>query len=457
MADIIEGSTPAGARGSAQRRVLRLAMPIIGENLLQTLLGVVDTILVAGLGAAALAGVGTALFVIPVLIAVLTPLSGGAAVLVAQAHGAHDRARVVMLARQALIWSILVSIPIAVLGGFGSELMMSWFGLTPDAHRIAVEYSQITLGTVTTLAVMTLLGGVLRGVGDSRTPMLVTGLVNLLNIGLSWALIYGAPGIPALGASGSAWGSCISRLIGALILLGLLWHGWSSVRLREAPGTWQPSWPVGRRIIGLGLPAAGEEVLILTAIAALTPLVAPLGDQALAAHRIVMNVLSVSYLPGIGFAIATTALVAQAVGASLPRDSRALTNAAALWASLWMGGIGVIFFIVPEPVIRLYGDDPHLIALGAPIIRLVAAAQVCWALTFAFGGALRGIGDTRTPMVISSIAHWLVVACALLLDRTVSLDLMTIWLLFVVVAPVEAWFLWRAWRRIDLQQVMPLM
>ena len=151
-----------------------------------------------------------------------------------------------------------------------------------------------------------------------------------------------------------------------------------------------------------------------------------------------------------------TCLVAQAVGASLPRDSRALTNAAALWASLWMGSIGVIFFIVPEPVIRLYGDDPHLIALGAPIIRLVAAAQVCWALTFAFGGALRGIGDTRTPMVISSIAHWLVVAGALLLDRMVSLDLMTIWLLFVVVAPVEAWFLWRAWRRIDLRQVRPL-
>ncbi|MBU6334644.1 MAG: MATE family efflux transporter [Chloroflexi bacterium] len=456
MSNHVDQPAPGAGSASPRRRVLRLAMPIIGENLLQTLLGVVDTILVAGLGAAALAGVGTALFVIPVIIAVLTPLSGGAAVLVAQAYGARDAHRVAVLARQALLWSILVSAPLAVLGIAGSGPVISWFGLGNDANRMAVEYSQITLGTVTTLAMMTLLGGVLRGVGDSRTPMLVTGLVNLLNIGLSWVLIYGAPGIPALGASGSAWGSCISRLIGALILLGLLWRGWSSVRLGGAAGSWRPSWPIGRRIIGLGLPAAGEEILILTAIAALTPLVAPLGDGALAAHRIVMNVLSVSYLPGIGFAIATTALVAQAVGAGLPHDSRALTNAAALWSALWMGGLGMVFFIIPEPVIRLYQDDPQLIALGAPIIRLVAAAQVCWALTFVYGGALRGVGDTRTPMVISSLIHWLVVACALLLDRMLSLDLLTIWLLFVVVAPIEAGLLWRAWRRIRLQQVVPL-
>src|SRR4051794_12051551 len=157
-----------------RRRVLGLAGPIIGENFLETLLGIIDTWLVAGLGAVALAGVGSALQVMFLLIAALSALAVGNAVLVAQAVGARDLVRAGQLGRQSLIWSVIFSIPLALGGLAFSRPLISIFGLEPDVALVATQYLHVTMGTVVVLVGLFIGGGVLRGAGDSRTPMLVT-------------------------------------------------------------------------------------------------------------------------------------------------------------------------------------------------------------------------------------------------------------------------------------------
>ncbi|HMO56671.1 MAG TPA: MATE family efflux transporter [Roseiflexaceae bacterium] len=451
---VAAAALPAGPR-VLRRRVLGLAAPVIGENLLQTLLGIVDTILVAGLGAVALAGVGAALQVVFVLIAGLSALSVGAAVLVAQAFGAGNLAAANRIARQSLIWAILIGIPITIAGYFVSAPVIGVLGLEPDVMIIGVEYLQITLGTITTLTIMTLLGGVLRGVGDSRTPMLITGLANIFNIILSYGLIYGELFMPALGAAGSAWGTFGSRLLGAILLIWVLWYGRNGVRLSAGRG-WRPDLLVGRKIAGIGFPAALEEILIVTALAVLTPIVATLGTVALAAHRVVLNVLSISFLPGFGFAIATTSLVGQAIGARALDEARAVAVISARWASIWMGALGLAFLIFATQFMQIFSSDPDLIAVGAGAIRMVALTQILWAITFAYGGALRGIGDTRTPMIISSIAMWLVVVLAYLAMQIFPQSLALVWMSFVLISPIESLLIWRAWRRVDLTQVKVL-
>ncbi len=169
------------------------------------MLGVVDTVLVAGLGAVALAGIGTALQVIFVLIAALSALSVGASVQVAQAFGAGDLPAASRFARQALVWSAIVSVPLALLGMLLTPTVIGLFGLPADVAQVAQDYLHITIATIVTLIMTLIGGGVLRGVGDSRTPMLITALANLINVGLAYALIYGHFGLPALGAVGSAW------------------------------------------------------------------------------------------------------------------------------------------------------------------------------------------------------------------------------------------------------------
>lgn len=438
------GQGPPADVGRVRRRVFALAAPVIGENLLQTLLGVVDTILVAGLGAAALAGVGTALQVVYVLLAALSALAVGASVLVAQAVGAGNLGEASGHARQALIWSVLVAIPLSVGGLIFAPAIIGLFGLAPDVAAIAESYLSIKLGSIVTLTVMILASAVLRGAGDARTPMLVTALANVVNLGLSWALIYGHVGLPALGADGSAWGTLLSRGLGAAILVAVLVRGRNGVRV--AGGSWAPSLAAMAAVLAIGLPAAFEEVLVIGAFAALTPVVATLGTVDLAAHRVVINILSLSFLPGLGFGLAATALVGQAVGAGQMGEARVSTSIALRWAVLWMGGLCLLFLVFAAPLIGIFSSDPTLVADGAAALVAVTLAQPLWAATFVYAGALRGTGDTRTPLLITGAAMWSAVGLAFILVRFVP-QLWVVWAAFLVTGPLEAYFFWRAWRR----------
>src|SRR5262245_3226021 len=157
-----------------RRRVLGLAWPVIGENMLETMLDIVNTIFVAGISAAALAGVGSGLQIMFFVLAALAALSVGSAILVAQAVGARELARACHLARQSLLWSAILSIPLALVGFSLAGPIIGVFGLAPEVATIGTSYLQVAMGTVVVLVALIIGGGVLRGAGNSRTPMLVT-------------------------------------------------------------------------------------------------------------------------------------------------------------------------------------------------------------------------------------------------------------------------------------------
>jgi Na+-driven multidrug efflux pump len=198
--------------------------------------------------------------------------------------------------------------------------------------------------------------------------------------------------------------------------------------------------------MGLGSPAALEEIIIITSFAALTPIVAGLGTVALAAHRVALNVLSLSFMPGIGFSLATTALVGQSVGAGRMDEARAAANVSLRWAVAWMGGLGVLFILFAPQLVGVFSSDPQLIAIGATAVQVVALTQPLWAGTFVIGGALRGIGDTRTPMVVSGVLSWAAIGIALVLVNPWP-ALWAVWLAYLLIGPVEIGALWRVWRR----------
>src|SRR4051794_2586471 len=188
---LLDAFAPSSEARALRRRVWGLAAPVIGENFLETLLGIVDTLLVASLGAVALAGVGSALQIMFFLISALSALAIGSSVLVAQAVGSGNTAQAGRLGRQSLIWSMLFSIPLTVVGFVLSGPIMGLFGLEPQVAAIGTQYLQVTMGTVVVLVALYIGGGVLRGAGDAHTPLRVTALANLLNVALAYALIDG--------------------------------------------------------------------------------------------------------------------------------------------------------------------------------------------------------------------------------------------------------------------------
>ncbi len=431
---------------SLPRRVFGLAWPVIGENFLQTMLGIVDTLLVAQLGAVAIAGVGSALQIMFFVIAALSATSVGSSVLVAQAVGASAPAQAGHYAKQSVVWSVILSIPMVIAGLLLSKPLIDVFGMEPAVAAIGVAYLRVTMGTVVVLTLLLLGGGVLRGAGDSRTPMIITAIINIVNVGLTYGLIFGDFGMPALGAVGSAWATFLSRAVGCVMILWVLWRGRNGVSIRGRAHWWPEAAPA-REILRIGVPAALEQLLITAAFLALTVIVARLGTLTLAAHRIAFNALSLSFLPGIGFAIAATALVGQSIGAGRTDEAAAVGRIATLWAVGWMGSIGVLIFVLATPIMRAFSSEPEVVSIGAAGLRTVALAQPLWAILFVQSGALRGTGNTQFPLRVNATAVWSAVLISAIVLTVYGGGLVTVWASFLLVAPFSCALLWLRFRR----------
>jgi putative MATE family efflux protein len=436
-------TTPASSSPpEMRRRVFGMAGPVIGENFLETLLGIIDTLLVGALGAAAIAGVGSALQVLFFLISALSALAVGSSVLVAQAWGAGDKQRASVLARQSMIWSVVCSIPLAIVGYLFSGPVIGVFGVEPEVARIGTEYLQVTMATIVVLIALFIGGGVLRGAGDSRTPMVVTAIANVINVGLAYAMIYGQFGFPVLGPVGSAWATFIARAIALVLLVGALWQGRNGISIRGS-GSWLPQTNIASQIMRIGVPAALEQVLVSGAFFALSIVVAHLGTNILAAHRIAFTALSFSFLPGIGFGIAATALVGQSIGARRVNEGSEAARIATVWGVAWMSIIAAVFLIFATPIMDLFSDDAGVIEAGAAGLRVVALAQPFWAILFVQSGALRGTGNTRFPLLVTGGGIWLSVGLAYLLITLLGGGLVSVWTAFLIVAPFMALLHWR--------------
>ncbi len=449
MAAVVESTQASGAVGRKPMNrgtVLALAIPIIGENFLQTLVGTVDTVMVSRLGKEEVAGVGTALEFIFFILAALSAVSIGATVLISQATGAGDRPLANRFARQAILWGVLLAIPVSIVGGVLARPAIGLFGAEADVTRHGATYLQITAGTSVILLLTFVCGAIFRGVGDSRTPLIAASVANVVNVVAAWALIFGELGMPELGVAGSAWGAAIGRAVGAVILITLLIRGRHKISIRGRVGWW-PEFGMAKRLMRLGIPAALEQMLMSGGFVCMIAVVALLGTAELAAQQIGFTALAMAFLPGFGFAIAATALVGQSVGAGRLEDARVAARIAMNWSIGWMTIGGLIYFVFARPVMDAFSNDPEVISAGVDALRALSVGLPFWAVWSVTGGALRGSGDTRTPMISSTIAVWLAVGLSWVAVVVFDRGLGAVWLTFFVSAPIAAFYNLRVMRR----------
>jgi multidrug resistance protein, MATE family len=428
-----------------QRRVLSLATPIIGENLLQTLVGAVDTFMVARLGAAAVAGVGTGFEIVFFIISILSAINVGATVLVSQAIGAGDQRRANQLSRQAIVWGLVLAFPVSVGVYFAAGSIIGLFGTEPDVAEAATTYLQITAATSVALFLSFVCGAVLRGAGDSRTPLAAAVIANVINIVVAYTLIFGNFGFSALGVAGSAFGAAAGRGFGAAYMLLAMARGRKAISLRGSWG-WRPRVTTGRQLFTLGVPAAVEQMLSSGAFMVLLAVVALIGTPALAAQQIAFTALSTAFLPGIAFSITATALVGQSIGARLPSDARKAWDISLRWAIAWLGVGGVLVYIFSEQLMRIFSSDPEVIWSGVSALHALSFALPFWAVWFVSSGSLRGSGDTRTPLIVGASTMWLSVLLAWIGVRWFDAGMGWVWTGFVLTsapASILVWWMFR--------------
>ncbi len=435
------------------RLVNNLAWPVIAENLLQTMLVTVDMMMVSRLGTAAVAGVGAASQVLWVIGSAFSAITVGTTVLVAHFIGARDPEAASRVTKQSLALGLASSVVIAVLGTLYSEPIIASLGAAPDVVRDGATYLRISTQMNLFMMIMFNLGSALRGAGDTQTPMRITAFINVINVVVAYALIFGHFGLPALGVAGSAWGASIARVVGSAMMLTVLLRGRVPISLR-GKADWRPDFGLIGRMLRVGVPSMIEQLFMSGGMLIYGMITISLGTGVYAAQRITFNAISLGFMPGLGYAMAATALTGQSLGAKKPEQARLATWHATRSALVWMSTIAVMMFLFGVPVMRLFSDDPEIVAMGAAALKVIALTQPLQAIGQVLAGGLRGAGDTRYPMVITTAAIWLVrLPLAFLFGPLLRLSLAAIYVSNVVDSAFRAALMWRRFEQGNWQRI----
>jgi putative MATE family efflux protein len=389
----------ASAEHAAEPRmgVWQLAWPAVLTNLLQSTVGIIDIKVVGSLGASAVAAATAGHRLFFVLQATLMAVSVGTTALVARAIGASQRDEAARVVSNSLVLACSIAAVTTLFGVAAAEPFAWMFGLTGEARELAVIYLRWISCFTPAFAVGFVISSGLRAAGDTRTPLLFGAVSNIANIGFLYLLVYGGLGFPKLGIAGASLAGGLAFSVSALLTF-VLWRR-RRLLLKPVPGTTFDRERV-RRLVRIGYPAALEQLVVQGGFIAFTLIIARFyGTLALAAYGIGVQILSLSFVVGFGFSIAASTLVGQQLGAGAPQRAAQSGWRALLLAVVSMSVLGGAIVMAARPIAHMMIDDPRVVELTVSFIYWLGAAQPLMATEFALGGALRGAGDTRYPLV----------------------------------------------------------
>ncbi len=397
---------PRSAQGTIRQDVFRLALPAMGEQMLSMMVGIVDTYLVGHLGAASLAAVGLANQWVMVATMLFGAIATGATALIARFVGAQEKTQANEVLRQSMLLGAGIGVVATVLGFTLAEPAVRLLGAEEEVVTLSASYLRVVSSIFFFSTLMFIGNASMRGAGDTRTPLLVMLVVNVVNVAVAWTAINGPFGLPKLGVAGSAIGAATGRMTGGLLVVYLLLKGRSGIKLRL--GHLRPDTELIRRILHVGLPTGMEQLLFRSGHMVFARILAELGTVAYAANQVAMNGWSLSFMPGFGFALAATTLVGQRLGADDPEGAQQRGYTSYRLAAALMGSVGILFLLFPAQIVGFFTNDPEVIEIGTMPLRMVGVIQPLLSATMVFPGALRGAGDTRFPMVVTGAAIWLI-------------------------------------------------
>ncbi|MBN1933362.1 MAG: MATE family efflux transporter [Anaerolineae bacterium] len=414
-------------QANARREVLRLALPAAGEQMLSMMVSIVDTILVGHLSASSLAAMSLSTQWVFLITTLFTAISTGATALVARSVGAKDWGTANRAVRQSIAIGLTIGLLATLLGVIFAEPAVRLMGADTETLPQGATYMRIVALAFTFQSLMFVGNASLRGAGDTRTTMAVMGIVNLLNIIVAWTGVNGPFGLPKLGVAGAGIGATVGRTVGGLLVIGILIKGRSGLKL-DLRG-WRIDWPMLKRLLNVGLPTGGERIAMQLGQMTFVRIIAGMGTISVAAHAVALRAESLSFMPGFGFAVAGTTLVGQALGAGDPKRAEQNGYLTCRIAAILMSVMGLVFILLPQPLIRIFTSDPQVIAAAIMPLRIVGFVQPLLAAAQVFPGNLRGAGDTRFPMFVTGASVWAIrVPIALIVGQLLGVGLIGAWL-----------------------------
>ena len=377
-----------------------LAWPSILANILFAAAGVVSIKAVGVLGTEAVAAVGTGQRILFVIQSIIMAVSTGTAALVARAFGSGNYKE----ASQVLLDSLWIGSALSLLASlsmwFYGESIISFFGLDPESKKLAVIYIKYTMLFSITFSCSFIFSSALRAAGDAKTPLAIMIFQNLLNIYLLFGLVNGQFGFPKLGVLGASYAWGISLTAGTIIYL-ILWL--SKKTIIPVPDIRGIIYERVKSIIRIATPATLESGVFQSGLLFYFWIISLYGTAPSAAYNIGINILMLSFMIGQGFSIAGATLTGQFLGANNPREAKRSGWRSAGLSIISMGFVGLLIAVFSNDISRFLVDDDEVVRLTVIFVWFLGSMQPLMAIEFAIGGALRGAGDTKSPLVITLI------------------------------------------------------
>jgi len=394
-------ATPNFTRKAIRGQIIHLAWPVIGEQVLTTLANMVDAALLGHLSPVAMAAIGFTQTPHWLMVGLFMGLGVGVNALVARFQGAGDVQHIPPATRAGFWLGLMLALVMGVAIFATAPWIVDVAGAEPEVVPVAARLLRLLVPGMVAAYWMMVMTAALRATGDTRTSLVINIGINVLNAVLAYGLIYGAFGLPAFGAYGAGYATTTARILGALTLLAVLLGRSDGARL-EWRKLGHIDWDLAWRIFRVGYVASTERMFSTIIYILYAVMVNGLGTVVAAAQNITVAAENITWMLASGFSMATAALVGQRLGAERPDEAEGVSREAARLSMLLLGAVGLVFIAFPGPYLRIFTDDPAVLAHSTTALRIAGFTEVCTALVLTLNGALSGAGDTRPLFLVTT-------------------------------------------------------
>ncbi|WP_394138727.1 MATE family efflux transporter [Cytobacillus oceanisediminis] len=408
------------------KTILLLALPVVIENFFQMILGFVDTLFVSKLGLIEVSSVGVTNAILAIYLAIFMAIGISANVYVAKYSGAGNDEKVKEVTAQAIILALLSGIIFGLITLFLSDELLKLMGVEEEVLSSANSYFRIIAIPSIFISLMFVLSSVLRGKGDTKSPMKISIFINLLNLVLDYVLIFGFFLIPAFGLEGAAYATLFSRLVGSF---------WLVIDLRRAGLIeWRMSlWRINKKVqlemISLSSPAAAERLAMRLGQVLYFGFIVSIGTNTFAAHQIAGNIEVFAYMIGYGFATAATILVSNHLGSGNQVDASVYAKYSLGTGTAIMSFFGLVLFFGAEWLGSFFTHDPGVLNDIRIALQIDAFIQPVLAIVLILTGVYQGAEHTKYPFYLTLAGMWLIrTGGVYVLGITLGMGIAGIWL-----------------------------
>ncbi|MBQ3318260.1 MAG: MATE family efflux transporter [Spirochaetales bacterium] len=386
-----------------QRRNLKslivLAIPVILEQILTTLLQYVDTAMVGRLGAAATASVSLTTSVNWLIGSSFSAIGVAVVAIVSAAYGAGDSDKIKRVSSQIIIYVAAVGLVIGALAVGLSPVIPVWMQADVSIQRQASVYFGIISIPLVFRASTVICACALRAVKDTRTPFVINLLANILNVILNYLLIYTA----GLGVTGAAIATAVSSALAGMVMFIVMMRS-QVLRCEIRPLRFDRD--IFRETVRIGLPALATSTASCLGHIVFASLVSSMGTTVFAAHSIALSAETLFYLPGYGLRSATSTLIGISVGEDDHGKFKVIERQSVILTVVMMAVTGLLLFLFAEPMMRIFTPDGEVIRQGSRVLRLIAVSEPLFGLMIVSEGIYYGLGQTKITFIVATTGSW---------------------------------------------------